>query len=58
VRPLRLDSWGRVWTLTAWSETSAAFHDFRVDQIETAAPLPELFVDEAGKRLSDRPPRA
>ncbi|MEY8830647.1 helix-turn-helix transcriptional regulator [Sedimentitalea sp. XS_ASV28] len=54
IRPLKLESWGRVWLLTAWSETGSAFRDFRVDLIETATPLPELFADEPGKRLSDR----
>ena len=54
IRPLRLESWGRVWTLTGWSETNATFCDMRLDLIETVTPLPELFIDEIGKRLSDR----
>lgn len=54
IRPLKLESWGRVWLLTAWSETDGKFRDFRVDLIEAAAPLPELFADEPGKRLPDR----
>lgn len=53
IRPLHMEYWGRVWTLTAWCELRADFRVFRVDLIETAAPLPELFVDEPGKRLSD-----
>jgi len=55
IRPLQLDSWGRVWILTAWCELRAGFRDFRLDLIETATPLPELFIDDPGKRLSDRP---
>ncbi len=53
IRPLRLENWGRVWTLTAWCETKNAFQDFRIDLIEKLTPLPELFVDEPGKRLAD-----
>lgn len=54
VRPLGLAHWGRVWVLTGWCEDDATFRDFRTDLIETVTPLPELFVDEPGKRLSDR----
>ena len=53
VRPLHMEYWGRVWTLTAWCETRDDFRVFRIDLIEQASPLPELFVDEPGKRLSD-----
>jgi predicted DNA-binding transcriptional regulator YafY len=56
VRPLHMEYWGRVWTLTAWCDSRADFRVFRVDLIEQAAPLPELFVDEPGKRLSDYDP--
>ena len=55
VRPLRVDYFGRIWTLIAWCESSGDFRMFRVDLVETARPLPELFVDEPGKRLSDLP---
>jgi predicted DNA-binding transcriptional regulator YafY len=53
IRPLRMEHWGRVWTLTAWCETRADFRVFRVDLIEEARPLPELFTDEPGKTLRD-----
>ncbi len=53
VRPLRLESWGRVWILTVWCETENRFQEFRTDLIQSVTPLPELFVDEAGKRLAD-----
>jgi predicted DNA-binding transcriptional regulator YafY len=56
VRPLRLESLGRVWTLIAWCEMRAAFRVFRVDLIQTAEALPELFTDEPGKTLSDYTP--
>jgi len=56
IRPLHMEYWGRVWTLTAWCETRGDFRVFRVDLIEAATALPELFVDEPGKRLTDYNP--
>lgn len=53
VRPLQLEYWGRVWTLTAWCESREDFRVFRVDRIETLDILPELFVDEPGRTLAD-----
>jgi predicted DNA-binding transcriptional regulator YafY len=53
IRPLKLDYWGRVWTIVAWNEDLADFITCRIDRIETVQPLPGLFVDEPGKRLSD-----
>lgn len=56
VRPLRLDHAGRIWTLTTWDETRGDFAVLRVDLMERAEALPELFVDEPGKRLADFDP--
>ena len=56
VRPLQIEYWGRVWTLTAWCERKSAFRVFRIDLIQTAEARPEMFVDEVGKRLSDYEP--
>jgi len=53
VRPLHMEYWGRVWTLTAWCEMRDDFRVFRIDLIEGASALPELFVDEPGKTLAD-----
>jgi predicted DNA-binding transcriptional regulator YafY len=53
IRPLLLEYWSRVWTLTAWCEQRAAHRVFRIDLINTAEALPELFTDEAGKTLDD-----
>ena len=53
VRPLQMEYWGRVWTLTAWCEMRDDFRVFRVDKIEELTVLPALFVDEAGKTLAD-----
>ncbi|NDW44363.1 YafY family protein [Ruegeria sp. PrR005] len=56
VRPLHMEYWGRVWTLTAWCELREGFRVFRIDLIEAVAPLPELFRDEPGKTLADYQP--
>ncbi|MDW3222254.1 MAG: YafY family protein [Paracoccaceae bacterium] len=56
IRPLHMEYWGRIWTLTGWCELRDAFRVFRVDLIDTAEALPELFVDEPGKSLSDYVP--
>jgi len=53
VRPLELEYWGRVWTLTAWCETRQDFRVFRVDRITKIASLAATFVDEPGKSLAD-----
>ncbi|MEM9394464.1 MAG: YafY family protein [Pseudomonadota bacterium] len=58
VRPLQLEYWGRLWTLTAWCEQSAGFRVFRVERISEVKPMPALFVDERGKRLEDYDPIA
>lgn len=54
LRPLKLAAVGAQWVLSAWSESRDHFEDFRVAQIQEARALPELFVDEPGKKLSDR----
>ena len=56
IRPLHMEYWGRVWTLTAWCELREDHRVFRVDLIGTAEALPELFVDEPGKTLQDYRP--
>ena len=53
VRPLNLEFWGRVWTLTAWCEARADFRAFRCDRIEALDVLADVFRDEPGKRFSD-----
>ncbi|MFG6569138.1 helix-turn-helix transcriptional regulator [Sulfitobacter sp. 1A13679] len=56
VRPLEVRNWGRFWLLTVWSEGAADFVTLPLDQIESAEPLPELFVDEPGRTLADHRP--
>jgi predicted DNA-binding transcriptional regulator YafY len=56
IRPLKLEYWHRVWTLTAWCEYRSAYAEFRLDLINTSEALPELFTDEAGKTLADFTP--
>lgn len=53
IRPLRTDYVARSWTVTAWCELRAALREFRLDLIESADALPELFVEEPGKGLPD-----
>ncbi|MEM8591888.1 MAG: YafY family protein [Pseudomonadota bacterium] len=53
IRPLQLDYWGRVWTVTAWCELRADFRTFRVDKIERLRVLPAIFTEEEGKRFDD-----
>ncbi|MXQ07742.1 WYL domain-containing protein [Alphaproteobacteria bacterium GH1-50] len=53
VRPLQMEYWGRVWTLTAWCELRDAFRVFRVDRIQTLDIRPESFDEEPGKTLAD-----
>ncbi|WP_227270288.1 helix-turn-helix transcriptional regulator [Roseobacter weihaiensis] len=56
VRPLHMEYWGRVWTLTSWCELRRDHRVFRVDLIQSAEALAELFVDEPGKTLADYSP--
>ncbi len=58
IRPLHMEYWGRVWTLTAWCELRDGFRVFRIDLITSVQPLPEVFADEPGKRLADYDPTA
>ncbi len=53
VRPLRLDYWGRLWTVLVWCEAKRDFDEVRLDQITSLKTLPQLFIEEDGKRLSD-----
>ena len=53
LRPLHLEYWGRLWIMTAWSETDAGFRTLGLDQICGLQVLPQLFVEEEGKSLSD-----
>lgn len=56
IRPLHMEYLGRVWTLIAWCEWRKAHRAFRLDLINTAEALPELFSDETGKTLADYRP--
>lgn len=53
VRPLQLEYWGRVWTVTVWCELRSDFRNLRVDRIDKLTILPQLFVEETGKTLQD-----
>ncbi len=53
IRPLQMEYWGRIWTVTAWCELSGGFRVFRVDRITNIDVLPQMFIDEIGKTLKD-----
>lgn len=53
VRPLQMEYWGRVWTLTAWCEARDNFRVFRVDRIQILKATDKNFADEDGKALDD-----
>lgn len=53
IRPLQMEYWGRVWTLTSWCEASQGFQVFRVDRITTLDVSFEVFEEESGKTLAD-----
>ena len=53
VRPLQMEYWGRVRTLTAWCELRAEFRVFRVDRIMTLDIGTDGFEEEPGKTLAD-----
>ncbi|MBT8458536.1 MAG: YafY family transcriptional regulator [Boseongicola sp.] len=53
LRPLQMEYWGRVWTLTSWCELRNNFRVFRVDRIQTLDVSFETFAEEPGKTLAD-----
>jgi len=53
VRPLNLEFWGQVWTLTAWCEVRANFRAFRCDRLSRCVRLEDRFREEKGKRFVD-----
>ncbi len=53
IRPLQMQYWGRIWTLTAWCELRDDFRMFRVDRIDSLVETGEIFADEPGKGLAD-----
>jgi predicted DNA-binding transcriptional regulator YafY len=53
IRPLKMEYWGRLWTVTVWDESVTGFQTMRIDLIETLRIMPQLFTDEPGKTLVD-----
>lgn len=53
VRPLQMEYWGRVWTVTAWCEMREEFRVFRVDRIRTIEIGFDTFDEEPGRTLKD-----
>lgn len=52
VRPLMLEWWGAVWTLTGWCDLREDFRVFRVDRIEACAKAAS-FRPEPGRTYAD-----
>jgi predicted DNA-binding transcriptional regulator YafY len=57
IRPLQLEYWGRIWTLTAWCENRNDFKSFRIDLVVSVKQTGATFAAEAGKSLADYKPR-
>lgn len=53
IRPLQLEFWGRVWTLSAWCELRHNFRVFRVDMIDRLELRGGPFQPEPGKTVDD-----
>ncbi|MGB3312982.1 MAG: WYL domain-containing protein, partial [Albidovulum sp.] len=53
VRPLHLDYWGKVWTLTCWSDKENDFIVIRVDLITSLTHDGGAFMPEPGKTVED-----
>ena len=53
IRPLQLEYWGRVWTLTAWCENRKDFRSFRIDLVLALQETGQIFIAEPGKTLAD-----
>ena len=45
--------WGRTWTLAAWCEMRTGFRNFRLDRVNGAVTLGDVFEEEAGRTLRD-----
>jgi len=53
VRPLNLEFWGQVWTLTTWCEAREDFRVFRCDRFKECWDQNERFRAEPGRRYAD-----
>jgi predicted DNA-binding transcriptional regulator YafY len=53
VRPMGLEYWGKVWTLTSWCELRNDFRVFRIDRIKECKLTDKKFRNEKGKTYQD-----
>ena len=53
MRPLHLDYWGKVWTLTCWCDYLNGFKVFRVDLVTSLHHDGGAFLPEPGKTVED-----
>jgi predicted DNA-binding transcriptional regulator YafY len=49
IRPLGLEYWGKIWTLTSWCDLRNDFRVFRVDRMEECKLTDRKFRNEKGK---------
>ncbi len=53
IRPLHLEYWGKVWTLSSWSESIQDFKVFRVDLVSSLSHDGGAFMPQPGKTVED-----
>lgn len=53
IRPLGLEYWGKVWTVTSWCELRNDFRVFRIDWIDECRLTDRKFRNERGKTYQD-----
>lgn len=53
IRPLQIDFWGKVWTLSAWCELRQDFRAFRIDRMTSCTASDTQFLPEPGKTIDD-----
>ncbi len=53
IRPLQIEYWGKIWTVSAWCELRNDFRVFRIDRMKRCSLTDQRFVHEAGKTIED-----
>lgn len=53
IRPLGIECWGKIWTITSWCELRDDFRVFRIDRILKCDITNIIFKNEAGKTYKD-----
>lgn len=53
IRPLGIECWGKIWTITSWCELRDDFRVFRIDRIRNCNITKNLFKSEKGQTYQD-----